>query len=234
MSALSLEQRLGPGVLCGVVRVHGDPEALLAPERSAVASAVPARQREFAAGRTCARALLARLGLAPVALPPGHDRRPQWPPGVLGSIAHDKHLCAVVVARAQRFASLGIDIEPAEPLERELWSTLFLARELEALDRLPPAQRGRTARLFFSAKECVYKCVHPLLGTGFGFHDVEIELLPHGRFRVRFLSALGERLRELPLHGFHVACEGSVLTGMALTHPLPAAVAPDAEQGGEQ
>lgn len=225
ISAAALERHFGAGVLCAVVPVDGDPAALLPVERSVVAAAVPARQREFAAGRTSARALLGCLGFAPAALLPGPERDPQWPPGALGSIAHDDTLCAVAVARTQRFASLGLDLEPAEPLEEELWSTLFLPRELALLRASPRAARGRTARLLFSAKECVYKCLHPLYRTPLGFHDVEVlPVAESERFRARLRPELRGPLRDQPLHGFHLQSADSILTGMALAR-LPALTA---------
>lgn len=231
LNASTLGRRFGPGVLCGVIGIDGDPDALLPTERAAIAAAVPARRREFAAGRTCARELLARLGFAPDALLPGPERAPRWPAGAIGSISHDRRRCAVVVARAQRFVSLGIDLEPDEPLEEELWPTLFLPRELERLQHFPRLVRGRTARMLFSAKESVYKCLHPLFQAPIEFHDVEIVPVPDSdRFRARLCPALRlspalrRALPEPPLHGFHLEHAGSILTGAALARaPSPAA-----------
>lgn len=68
----------------------GDPRlpasALLEAERALVARAVPKRRDEYAAGRNCARAALARLGVHDFALLAGSAREPIWPEGVIGSM----------------------------------------------------------------------------------------------------------------------------------------------------
>src|SRR2546430_2701154 len=61
---------------------------LLGPERAAVGTAVPKRQREFATGRACARQALAQLGLPPAPLERGPRGEPQWPARGGGSITH--------------------------------------------------------------------------------------------------------------------------------------------------
>lgn len=226
--AAALQQRFGvdtscddvlcDDVLCDVVSVDGDPAGLLRAEQELVARAVPARQREFAAGRACARALLARLGFEPAPLLRATDGAPLWPRGAIGSIAHDGRRCAVVVARAGPGCSIGLDIEPDEPLEDELWPELFRPRELATLAACARRERGRVARVLFSAKECVYKCTRARLHATLGFREVEI-LLAHGseRFQARLHPRAGAALASAVLEGFHLACVGSILTGMTLT-----------------
>ena len=206
--ASALRRRFGEDVLCDVVSVEGDDAALWPAERELVAAAVPARRREFAAGRACARRLLGELGFEPAALLRSGDRAPLWPAGATGSIAHDRRLCAVAVARGDRVAALGIDVEPDEPLEADLWPELFVANELKALGSCPRHARGNVARTLFSAKECVYKATHALVRESLGFRDVEIRLAPGGRrFRARVLG-------DGVLEGFQLACAGSILTGI--------------------
>ena len=53
-------------------------------ELRAIARATPARQREFALGRCCAREALALLGGPRVAIPVGRFRDPVWPFGYVG------------------------------------------------------------------------------------------------------------------------------------------------------
>jgi len=218
--AAVLQQRFGEGVSCDVVSVDGDPTGLWRAEQKLVARAVPSRQREFAAGRACARALLARLGFEPAALLRASDSAPLWPRGAIGSIAHDGRRCAVAVARAGQFSSLGLDIEPDEPLEDELWPELFLPRELATLAACSRQERGRVARVLFSAKECVYKCTHALVRATLGFQDVEIVLARGSeRFQARLRHRGGSAPVSAVLEGFQFACAGSILTGMAMTSP---------------
>jgi enterobactin synthetase component D len=71
---------------------------------------------------------------------------------------------------------IGLDVEPAEALEERLWRAICTRREREevgfATEQLPAGIRIRT---IFSAKESLYKCLHPTLAWPVGFHDVEIE-----------------------------------------------------------
>jgi 4'-phosphopantetheinyl transferase EntD len=217
-----LQQHFGPGVLCDVVSADGDPGRLLAEELALVADAVPARRREFAAGRECARRLLGRIGFQPAPLLAAADRAPIWPSGAIGSISHGEGVCAVAVSRSERLTSLGLDVEPDEPLEEDLWPTICTPREIRHLSSLPHALRGRTARLYFSAKECTYKCLYPLTRIALGFHDVEIEL-PSGGEEFHAVLARGSSAFEpgQRLQGFRLAEAGVLLTGIA----LPAACA---------
>jgi 4'-phosphopantetheinyl transferase EntD len=65
------------------------PHAVLFPEeQQIIAHAVPPRQREYAAVRSCARACLTRLGYEPVPILPGAAGQPIWPAGVHGSMTH--------------------------------------------------------------------------------------------------------------------------------------------------
>lgn len=220
--AHALQQRFGAEVLCAVASVDGDARGLWPAERALVAAAVPARLREFCAGRVQARALLARLGFEPAPLLSAGDRAPRWPAGAIGSIAHDARLCVVAVARTGRYSALGVDVEPDEPLEQPLWPTLFVERELASLAERPCGERGRLARLLFSAKECVYKCTRAVVGRPLGFHDLEIELDVPGRgFRARCSNGSSANVR---FAGFHFTCAGSVVTGMGL--PAQASVSP--------
>ncbi len=208
-----LRLHFGADVSCDVVPVDGDPTQLLRAEQELVTAAVPSRRREFAAGRVCARALLAQLGFDPRALLRADDRSPAWPHGSVGSIAHDGRWCAVAVARTERWSCLGLDIEPDEPLEDDLWHEIFTEREIATLRASAHSARENVARVLFSAKECVYKCTHSFVRPMLGFQDVEILLVPgSGRFQALLHHAAGVAVLE----GFHITCAGSILTGMTL------------------
>ena len=153
--------------------VDADPASLFEQERAAVARAIAKRQREFASGRRCARALLSELGHPGVAIPRNADRTPAWPAGVVGSISHCDDLCVVAVAPLGTLAGLGVDVEPDAPLEAPLWRKICTPGELAGVVAAsPPESRGRTVRLLFSAKEAFYKSVFPVLREVLGFHAV--------------------------------------------------------------
>lgn len=186
-------------------------EALFAEERAFIARAVDKRRAEFGSARLCAREALAQLGAAPVALVPSADRAPVWPAGVVGSITHTQGYCGVVVARAERHASLGLDAEQDRPLAPELIEMICT-----------PAERARSAArdaiLYFAAKEAFYKCQYPLTRQYLDFLDVELELdAQRGEFRAHVLRDLPARPAWLDrLRGKILRRDGLVLCGVSL------------------
>lgn len=169
---------------------------LLPEEQALIRGAAPKRRREFAAGRRCAREALARLGHPGIPLLRNADRSPQWPPGIVGSISHSGALCVAAVAQRACFAALGVDVEAGTALAQRLWRRICTPAELEELKRVAPeSERGGIVRLVFSAKEATYKAVHPLIGTAFGFHDLEIGIdWERRRFEPRLADAIASRL----------------------------------------
>lgn len=164
---------------------------LLPAEAEFVRNAVDRRRREFAAGRTCARKALQMLGVAPQPLLVGQHREPLWPPGVVGSLTHCGKYCAAAVARAERFAGLGVDAEISERLDPELISTVCTSLEMKWARECPPPAFGDWNKVIFSAKESVYKCLFPLLRRVLEFHELTILLEPSSRsFSVTFLFEL--------------------------------------------
>lgn len=169
---------------------------LMPEERAIIASAVPKRRREFAAGRRCARELLAQLGHPGFPLLRNTDRTPRWPAEIVGSISHSGTLCVAAIAARASFTSLGVDVEPDAALAPRLWRRICTAAELEQLGRSAPvAEHGRLVRLVFSAKEATYKSVHPLVGTTFGLLDIEIRIdSERRRFTPRLADTVVVRL----------------------------------------
>jgi 4'-phosphopantetheinyl transferase EntD len=178
LNALSdaLRGVLGPGFGVGVTdpRVASDP--LWDEERPAIARAVPKRILEFTAGRTAARAAMADIGLAPAAIPMGHDRAPIWPDGIIGSIAHCDTACIAAVAHTSTAQSVGLDIEEATPLTTDLWDTVCTPSELAWLATQPEDQQSLLVKRIFVAKEAVYKAQYPFTKRMIGFKDVEVAL----------------------------------------------------------
>lgn len=145
-------------------------------ERAALTHARPKRLREFDAGRAAARAAMAALGAAPVAVPHGADRAPIWPEGLTGSITHCANACLAALARDGDIRALGLDLEEDAPLDPDLFETVCTGTELERLAALPAGPRGQQARLIFSAKEAAYKAQYPLSRVVFDFHTLEVAL----------------------------------------------------------
>ena len=93
-------------------RPSGAAPGLFPAEIEALRTAGPRRRAEFAAGRSCARAALATLGVAAGLILPGPAGQPLWPAGVTGSITHCAGYQACAVARTADVAAIGIDAEP--------------------------------------------------------------------------------------------------------------------------
>lgn len=144
-------------------------------ERLLVAAAVPKRQREFAAGRILAR----QLGL-PGPLRVGTAREPLWPAGIVGSITHCDDLAAVAITRCPGL--LGIDVEAARSLPDGVRAMVLTDAERQ----FGPIE----ATVAFSAKEAVYKAIHPRVRRFVDFLEVVIELDGQGVFQasVPFLA----------------------------------------------
>jgi hypothetical protein len=128
-------------------------------EERATCGMFPGRRREFWMGRSAAHRALVDLGAAdsPVL---AARRRPVFPAGLTGSISHSAGAAVAIVASADRFGSLGIDLE-LNPLP-ESASALVLGSE--ELERFTDGQCSCTEA--FAAKEAVYKALDPLLDGG--------------------------------------------------------------------
>jgi 4'-phosphopantetheinyl transferase EntD len=170
--ATALQDIAVPGVLIGHRAIaEGDERGLLPDERVAFARSVIKVQRASGAARIVARELMQRIGMAPQPVLKAGAGMPQWPDGLVGSLAHDATIAIAALARRADFCSIGIDIEPAEPLEPDLINLVATERERGHIERSP-----LQGRLLFAIKEAVYKAAYPLDRTFLEHHDVEVDL----------------------------------------------------------
>ena len=170
--ARAIEAMSVPGILVDHRLIaEGDELALLPAEVAAFAGSVLKVRRASGAARIVARSLLGRFGRAPHAIPKSTAGMPVWPDGIVGSLAHDAKVAIAAMAAQPEFQSVGIDIEPAEPLAPDLLSIVATAKERDGIEDDP--FRGR---LLFSIKEAIYKAVYPLDRTFLDHHDVEVSL----------------------------------------------------------
>jgi len=171
--ARGIEALAVPGLLIGHrVISAGDENALLDEEAASIASPVIAVRRASGAARIVARALLAQLGYARVAVPKGQAGEPIWPAGISGSIAHDDRTAVAAVGRLRDIRAVGIDVEPAVPLPPEMLKLIATPRELRSI-----ADDPLQGKLLFVAKEAVYKAVYPLDRVFLEFRDIEVDLV---------------------------------------------------------
>ncbi|WP_190285819.1 4'-phosphopantetheinyl transferase family protein [Montanilutibacter psychrotolerans] len=195
-----LRPLLPPSVLLAQMPpAQADPTALHPLEQAQVAAAVASRRLEYAAGRQLAQPLLQALGAVPAPLLNGADRAPLWPPGIIGSITHCTGLCAVAVASVDTARGIGIDIEPASPLPRDVVAHVLVTGESDHFAALPEHAIACADRLVFCAKEAAYKALYPTLRKFLDFPDLRVELAADGTFVVTPTQ---------PLAGIHTPLRG--------------------------
>lgn len=170
-----LQCLLPPSVAVVETRDDVDPSTLHTDEAAAVARAVPARQREFATGRACARAALAQIGQPAGPLIRGAEGEPMWPSGVVGSITHCVRYRAAAVARRRDILALGIDAEPHLPMPDSL--TWFGEGH-----ELPAATGVHWDRLAFSALEAAAKAWWSMTGGWVDLARSRAAVMPDGTF----------------------------------------------------
>jgi 4'-phosphopantetheinyl transferase EntD len=154
---------------CRVIAV-GDEFALTPAELRPISRSIVSVRRASGAARIVARKLLAQLDAPPpIELPRSTSGAPRWPPGFVGSLAHDDEFAVAVVARSRSVRSVGIDIEPVLPLPEDLLQIVTTPHEREQLDK-----DLVSARLLFCIKEAVYKATFPVDGVFLEHHDVDV------------------------------------------------------------
>lgn len=144
-------------------RIEGDPSR-----------AVAKRRAEFLAGRWAAHQALAVLGISAI---PGRSEEglPLWPASAIGSITHGADRALSAVARRADVRSLGIDAERLmASASVELCRRICAEAELAELERTLARPRAHVLTLAFSAKESLYKCLHPLIGKFMDFHAARV------------------------------------------------------------
>lgn len=178
-----------PDIGCAAVALADEMPPLWPGEAAAVATALPARRREFSAGRAAARLALNRAGIPPTALPARADRSPDWPPGLRGSIAHTRSFAIATAGPASAWAGIGVDLEPFGQVTNDLVPEI-----------LRPDERGLDATLAFCAKEAVQKAIFPACRELLEFHDLSV-FASDGDFVARLRRECGPLPAGACLHG---------------------------------
>ncbi len=219
LSALAARARAWApdGVALGVADIRQPAPPVWPEEAPAIARAIPARRREFAAGRHAARQAMAALGAPLRPLPGGQNRAPRWPAGLTGAISHDATSAIALVARTTRYRGLGVDVEPDAPLPEDLVPEICLPEERAWLADMPAMQRHALARRIFCAKEAVYKAQFALTGLLFGFDAVHVALSPASDdFAATFRRSIGPIRAGSTLTGHVGPVGGHVLAMVTL------------------
>jgi len=169
------------GALRGFLAPVADRSALLpAGETERVRRLPVSRRLTHTSGRWLAHHALASIGCSCPSIGVGPQGEPDWPAGIVGSIAHTADLAIATVAPTATHVGIGVDIEQQNRAEPDTHPLLFTDREREI-------HRDRDLTLLFSAKEAFYKLYRPLAGRFLDFLDVEIDLVDDrtGTLRLR-------------------------------------------------
>lgn len=155
---------------CRVIR-DGDEVHLLPEEAHSIPARRPAMRRASGAARWVAHRLLADIGVSDVAILRAPSGAPVWPDGITGSLAHDDEMAVAAVAPVGHIASLGIDVEPAQPLPDDICALVATPA-----DQTGAVDRHLAGRILFCAKEAVYKAAYPLDREILGYEDIAVDL----------------------------------------------------------
>lgn len=145
------------------------------PQDMIPATAVPKRQREFAAGRVAASNALLLSGKSDYFPTIGELRQPVWPRGFTGSISHDSEIAAAVTARESLLKGIGLDIESVHLPDKSIRGQIMTAYEAELWAEQCDGNEDAATMMVFSYKEAIFKCVYPLTGVFLEFLDVIVE-----------------------------------------------------------
>ncbi|RYY79232.1 MAG: 4'-phosphopantetheinyl transferase superfamily protein [Moraxellaceae bacterium] len=135
------------------------------------------RQAEFVAGRIAAQTALATYGVPPQYQLVGINSHnaPCWPKGIIGSISHHRNAAYAVVAATRQYSEIGLDAEHYMSAEvAASTQDLIINPEEKALLVQPFLLPEQVLTLIFSAKESLYKALHPKVEQYFDFLDARI------------------------------------------------------------
>ncbi len=142
------------------------------------------RLADFSSGRLSVKSALLELNIRNFPLLINSNRSPAWPNSVVGSISHSKNICIAAVNFNINSKALGIDIETTNPLNTEVLPLICNQSEILHLNSLAKNGFGDSftnAKIIFSIKESIFKCLNPHLGCWIDFKEMLITLNPQNK-----------------------------------------------------
>ena len=159
--------------------INDDNGELFDVEMEFIKNAVEKRVMEFTAGRIAVRNILEKIGYKNFPILQGKLREPVWPSELSGSITHDGDYCIVAISYKSKVSLLGIDLTTDKKLDRDLVNLICTEDEIIFIEsRDAQFKNIDIYKLIFSIKESIYKCLFPLVGEIFDFHDVCVFIQP--------------------------------------------------------
>lgn len=186
-----------------------------------IARAAQKRKADYLAGRAVALAAMIALNVPPIPIETAPSRAPIWPKGVTGSISHARGRCACLLSQ-DTGQSFGIDTEAiaqGNTLKAILTETLS-EKDRTTLDE-GPLPVTSSATLTFSAKEALFKALHPQVGRFFGFDAAELATPPtDSHLTLTLTGDLTPNLRQGQSFTLHTRLTDThVLTWLAVPTP---------------
>ncbi len=137
------------------------------------------RKASFTLGRAAAKIALEGLNtprLAEAGVLRDSDGAPVWPQTVVGSISNKNSYAIAIAASAEKFQTVGIDLEKKIP-NLKILKKISLPSEQSWVE-----ERESELRItqLFTAKEALFKAIYPLKRIFFGFKDAELFPTPGG------------------------------------------------------
>ena len=96
-----------------------------------------------------------------------------WPAAYCGSISHSREVAVALVASTGDCQGVGLDVVKKNAVSVKVGIRIMHPEEMHPSTGFTDTD---WRAIVFSAKESVYKAVHPLIGEFLGFRDVEIKM----------------------------------------------------------
>ena len=149
--------------------------------------------------------------------------RPSMPPGYLGSISHKGNVAVGLVnssiecgADKSPIRAIGVDLELRSPTRSNIARRVLTENELEGLGRVGNLNRDEEILIRFSAKEALYKAMHPLICQYVSFREAEAWPRDDGTLDVSLNLKSGDHKRfgfvqaHWQLHGKYILTSAQI------------------------
>ena len=172
---------LPPNVIVEESKIE-DAQGLLFPDEEAlIARAVEKRRKEFTAGRTCLRNVLAKLGVSNGPILQNKMRSPRVPRGYTATITHSGELCAAAAVKKGEIEAIGIDVEEHSALEPNIEKMILVPNEQMMINDLPNRGSVHWDKVIFSAKESFYKAYFQITEQYLDYLEAEFFVEPENQ-----------------------------------------------------
>ena len=183
LNAIELQSILPPNCFSCVEVINNtnsDSEFTLYPEELALTKKMSSKRLyDFSSGRYAARKLLLNYEIEKHPILIGENRAPIWPTGIIGSISHSENLCIAVISDKKALNSIGVDIESSKRINADILPLICNEEEISHIKLLEKASNINiltNAKLIFSIKESLFKCLNPLINNWIDYKEMQVKI----------------------------------------------------------